>query len=531
LPKNSNMVGFKYRPGDGYVSDDEGDEDGTLSTGATSLDDADFFVEQGGRHLDDDGGLYHHHHTIETQSLVSTALSSCEPPAKVPFQELIDNSVKLMQRYPPRTLVALATRYYGQEQVNELLAETSPAGIRMMEAPPAWASTPTAKADWVLKQRARERRGLSAKNRRDRRREKKRARSRSRSRGSSVTRGGQGSERERSRGASVTRGGQGSEREQTANDDSSWSTSSRGRGGRSNRNSGAPAVNSKIIQKYLTDNSHTIPVIAIGHGTGDDEERRRRRKRRKLAIAGVAVVAVASIVAGAVIQNRQDVALLPNSGEPAASMVGETSRMSTAASGTSIEKKQPIPVERAPRVIEEIRVPQPVVGQVSTPKVAYSSATTNILVPGQEATTLAHVHDGGDTLRPLLQLGQRTRGAVAVIAKRLVKLQPILQFGQWTGSAVSVISKRLATGLAKLDNPRLVLMKPILQFGGWTKDVVGGMWKRAATGLAKLGKMVHDAPNVHDVGMALKEAYDSPGGQEVACALQDASILSHYGKY
>jgi hypothetical protein len=86
LPKNSNMAGFKYRPGGGYVSDDEEDEDGTQSTKAASLDDADFFVEQDGRHLDDDGHYFDSkHHTVDTQNLVPTAMSSCEPPAKVPF--------------------------------------------------------------------------------------------------------------------------------------------------------------------------------------------------------------------------------------------------------------------------------------------------------------------------------------------------------------------------------------------------------------------------------------------------------------
>lgn len=567
LPKNSNMVGFKYRPGDGYVSDDEEDEDGTLSTGATSLDDADFFVEQGGGHLDDDGHYQNRHHTVETPSFVSTALSSCEPPAKVPFQELIDNSVKLMQRYPPRTLVALATRYYGQEQVNHLLAEATPGGIRMMEAPPAWASTPTAKADWVLKQRARERRGLSAKTRRDRRRENKRARSRSRSRGASITRSQGGSEREKGTDA--------------ASDETSSSlnnASKRGRG------SGAAPVLNKSTQKYLADNSHTVPVIAIGHGTGDDGDRR-RRKRRRFAMMGVAAVTLAAIVAGVVIHNRQDVddALLPKSGEPAASVAGETetSRKMTSATGTS-GKKQPIervskdkgsssnrsraektPVEQAPRPITETRVPQPVVREVSMPKVTFSSATTNIPVPpvpaarkslwtspskeseasktavDQEATDLTSPHDDNKNSHPLFQLGQWTGRAVGVLSKRvdsgltklindprLVSLQPILQFSQRTGRAVRVIRKRVATGLMKLsDNPRLAMMRQ------WTGGAVEVMWKRAATELAKLGKMVHDAPTVNHVGKALKDAYDSPGGQEVACALQDASILSQYGRY
>jgi hypothetical protein len=564
LPKNSNMVGFKYRPGDGYVSDDEEDEDGTLSTGATSLDDADFFVEQGGRHLDDDGQFIHTHHntSMDTQSLVSTALSSCEPPAKVPFQELIDNSVKLMQRYPPRTLVALATRYYGSEQVNELLADATPAGIRMMEAPPAWASTPTAKADWVLKQRARERRGLSAKTRRDRRRENKRARSRSRSRGASVTRSGPNSEKEQ-----VV--------EKFADETSPLNTSTRGRG-RHSRNSGAPAVNTKDVAKYLTDHRNTVPVIAIGHGTGDDGDRR-RRKRRRFAIMGVAAVALAAIVAGVVIQNRQDDALLPHSGEPAASTTGETSRKMTSATGT-VGTKQPIeritkgsslnrsraektPVEQAPRAIKETRVPQPVVQEVSTPKVAYS-ATKDIPVAPipaarkalwtspskeveashvvvQEVAVVYPTHDSSKNSHPLFQLGQWAGRAVGVLSKRidsgltklsdnprLVSVQPLLQFSQRTGRTLRVIRKRVTRGLIKLgDNPRVVMMRQ------WSGGAVQIMWKRASTELAKLGKKVHDAPAVLHVGKALKEAYDSPGGQEVASALQDASILAHHGKY
>jgi hypothetical protein len=586
LPKNSNMVGFKYRPGDGYVSDDGGDDEDTLSTGAGSLDDADFFVD--GRHLDDDGNP--HHNTFETESLVSTAMSSIEPPAKVPFQELIDNSVALMQRYPPRTLVALATRYYGQSQVNELLSDASPAGIRMMEAPPAWSSTPTAKADWVLKQRAREKRGLSAKTRRDRRRENKRARSRSRSRGDSVTRGS----------SSQSQGG-GSEvvKEQAAvaaADESTTLKTNTNKGRGKSSSSSAPAVIAKNIQKYLTDNRHTIPVIAIGHGSGDDEERR-RRKRRKLAFAGVAAVAVASMVAGAVIQNHRDMALLPtssagsNGGEQSASasmVVGEGSPKISAATGT-VEKQQPskrvtdrsssirsreekTPAEQAPRASQETRAPQPVAQEVSvsSPKVTYSSSTRGIPVPpvkasrgsylssmkkslltstSQEyetvevvdftASALALPQVGGRNSHPLLQ---RTRGAVNVLSKRvafgltkliedprLVKLQPILQFGQWTGGAVSIISKRVSTGLVKLgDNPRHAIMRPLVRFGGWTNNVAAIMWKRAAAEMARLSKLLHSA---NDVGKTLKDAYDSPGGQEVACALQDAAILSPYSKY
>lgn len=538
LPKNSSMVGFKYRPGDGYVSDHETDEDGTLSTGALSLEETEFFVEQGGR-LDDDD---------EPHSLVSASLSSTlEPPAKVPFQELIDNSVKLMQKYPPRTLVALATRYYGQEQVSTLLEQASPAGISMMEAPPAWASTPTAKADWVLKQRARERKGLSAKNRRDRRRENKRARSRSRSRGASVTRG---------------RGFGNEEKEEAADE----SNKSRGR----NRVISAPAVDSKSIKKYLTANSHRIPVIAIGHGAGDDEERR-RRKRRKLVMAGVAAVAVASIV-GAMLQSREDVTLLQTSGEPALGMVGDTAREMTA----TVEKNQSIerdtnrslpnrsravkmPVEQVPRAIPENRVPHTVtvvqkvaIPKVSTPKVAipevvYSSVKTNPPVP-PAAKPSSWVVVNMLSVATSKAGDQKATGRAPPLDD---KMHPFLQLGKWTKGAAKVISKRVAAGLTKLgDHSHADKLQPLLKLGKWTKGVVAVTWKRVATGLTKLSehshlvgnlqpllelgewgrKLFNEAPPIHHVGKSLKVAYQSPGVQEVASALRDASVLAHYGK-
>jgi hypothetical protein len=87
--------------------------------------------------------------------------------------------------------------------------------------------------------------------------------------------------------------------------------------GKHSHNSGAPAVNTKDVETYLTDNSSTVTVIAIGHGTGDDGDRR-RRKQRRFAIMGVAAVKV----------------------EPAASTTGERSRKKTSATG-AVSQKEP----------------------------------------------------------------------------------------------------------------------------------------------------------------------------------------------
>lgn len=159
LPKNSSMVGWKYRPGDGFVSDDEHD-DGTVST--DTMDNASMDTEF---LLSERVGGDREELNTETNSLISTALSSMEPPARVSFQELIDNALDLMRKIPPRKLLPLAARYYGHDEV-ELILQSAPS-IKMLEPPADWALQSTAKADWFLKQRAKERR-LSSPRKRDR---------------------------------------------------------------------------------------------------------------------------------------------------------------------------------------------------------------------------------------------------------------------------------------------------------------------------------------------------------------------------
>ena len=154
LPRNSSMVGWKYRPGDGYVSDDEegvsDDEDDELMdcSSQTTLD-ADLSSLMSSN--------FKKKHVSEEQpqpeaiSIESSYLSSSWTNARVPFQDLIDMAVKYMRKVPPHKLQTLAERYYGPEQVDCLLSDTP--DISLLETPPDWATAMTAKADWVLQQR------------------------------------------------------------------------------------------------------------------------------------------------------------------------------------------------------------------------------------------------------------------------------------------------------------------------------------------------------------------------------------------
>ena len=455
LPKNSSMVGWKYRPGDGYVSDHEEEDDGTLSTGALSLDDDDFLVvEQAGRV----------HHTVEgfpaaaaahdTHSLVSTAMSSMEPPTKVPFQDLIDDALGLMCKYPPRKLLLLASRYYGKEQVDRLLHEGAPEGMSMMDDPPAWALQSTAKADWVLKHRARERKTRSTKNRRDRRREKKRARS-------------------RSRGASATRGSERMEEAATVD------------------RTTADAVDSQnSIQKYLAENRQTPAVIALGFGEDDD---RCRRRQRRFTIAGAVAVAVVAMVIGVVLQNREQVPLLQTTGEgPSPEKIGETARKiiatfeKTAAPRDGGSKNSPSP---ALSDWKEERVPQPVVSVELTPPKASNYFNTKGDVPVPPATSTSSV-----VTRETAVTSREANGKIIQ--------HDLSQLGDWAKRATTVTLKRAARGLMHLggragelgqavvayrEKSGKMIQQDLLRLGVWSKSALTVTLGRAARGLMHLG--------------------------------------------
>mmetsp|Transcript_14989 Transcript_14989/g.28393 ORF Transcript_14989/g.28393 Transcript_14989/m.28393 type:complete len:825 (-) Transcript_14989:34-2508(-) len=147
LPRNSSMVGWKYRPGDGYVSDDEDDddddddeEDAAVEARLDAAVDGD--IHQLRSVLDKDGAPNAPTGATSSVSTGSTtAANASEFNARVPFQELMDMALGYMQAIPPRDLLSIAKRYYGKAHVKELLEETNT--IELMGDVPLWSIQPT----------------------------------------------------------------------------------------------------------------------------------------------------------------------------------------------------------------------------------------------------------------------------------------------------------------------------------------------------------------------------------------------------
>jgi hypothetical protein len=154
---------------------------------------------------------------------------------QVPFQELIETGLEFMRQYPPRSLMDLAKKYYkkewtmGDEVVN----------ISLLQNPPNWSLAPTAKADWVLKQRVRQELGLKPTSRKDRRKKAQLAHSKSTD-------------------------------EQPSNE-------------------ATPLVDKDYLKEY----QWTLAVIAVGYGPGPEAVERKRQKRRMMkAAVAIGVVAI-----------------------------------------------------------------------------------------------------------------------------------------------------------------------------------------------------------------------------------------------
>ena len=243
LPKNSSMVGWKYRSGDGYVSGEEEVEDGTASVTASTEMDVSF--------QDDDLIEGRDDEQSDTQSMISH-FANLGKEVRVPFQELIDSAISYMRRIPPRKLLGLARRYYEEEAL--LPMETRAQDISLLQLPPQWAIVATAPANWVLKKEMRERAGRVS-TRRDRR---------SRSRSSSRAR--------------VKINGEPA----TQEPDGPHGQKYTGKEG--------------DIANYLKEQQMSLAVIACGFGPCEDEELRPRRRRlRKILIWGGIAIAVVAI--------------------------------------------------------------------------------------------------------------------------------------------------------------------------------------------------------------------------------------------
>jgi hypothetical protein len=156
LPKNSSMVGWKYRPAEGgYTSGEETDDDINITSMEVSLLIQEHYNVEG---RDEDES--------ETHSLISSQISIGSKGTKVPFQDIIDNALTFLRRVPPRKLIHLTKMYYAEDTLKPMLDLTP--SIALLEKHPRWGLISTAPADWVLKQRARRRDGRSL-TRRDRR--------------------------------------------------------------------------------------------------------------------------------------------------------------------------------------------------------------------------------------------------------------------------------------------------------------------------------------------------------------------------
>ena len=247
LPKNSSMVGWKYRPAEGgYTSGEETDEDINISSMEVSL-----LIQE---HYHVEG---RDEEESETHSLISSQISIGSKGTKVPFQDIIDNALTFLRRVPPRKLIHLTKMYYAEDTLKPMLDLTP--SIALLNKHPRWGLISTAPADWVLKQRARRLVGRSI-TRRDRR------------------------NRVRSRSPSPVN-----------NENSSSAADSP----KSNRE-GPPVSNEDDeIAKYLEDQKRMLAVIACGFGAGDEDDVLNRKRRRLLLgclTAAVVLISVAVIM-------------------------------------------------------------------------------------------------------------------------------------------------------------------------------------------------------------------------------------------
>ena len=249
LPKNSSMVGWKYRPSEGgYTSGDETDDEINTSSMEVSL-----LLEQHYSAEGCDG------EESETHSLISSQISVGSKGTKVPFQELLDNALVFMRRVPPRKLIRLTEMYFAEEKLKPMLDVTP--SIEFLNPHPKWGLISTAPADWVLKQRSRRLVGQGL-TRRDRR------------------------NRIRSRSPCETR------------DDAKHESSANG-SNKKNRDEPLVVSEDDEIARFLLENNKLLAVIACGFGAGDEDdfmERKRRRIMLGCAAAAIVIISVAVIV-------------------------------------------------------------------------------------------------------------------------------------------------------------------------------------------------------------------------------------------
>jgi hypothetical protein len=257
LPRNSCRVGWKVRlGGDGYVSDEEGDDDRTAST------DLDYSMASEdlnmGQTPEDCASI-----TSDGTGMGLSSLQNVGPigfvmdKEPVPFQGLIDTALVYMRRFPPRCLVPLSRRYFKEDLLLPDMTRLVP-HISLLQPPPSWSLAATTKSDWVLKQRAREQIGLSVTSRKDRRK------------------------KNQTLPSSFDRRAVKLWKDDNVDDDDDPSTG-------------------PVDDQYLQKRNKSLAVIASGNGAGQEAERRERFKRRLW--VSVVVVGIVAVGIGVAIHN------------------------------------------------------------------------------------------------------------------------------------------------------------------------------------------------------------------------------------
>lgn len=243
LPRNSSMVGWKFRPGDGYVSDDDDETVGTMTDDLVleeQVADLTFLQNQNNSptvpKADIPDGV-----SIESSNL-SSLLGGLP---RVPFQELIETAISMLQRVPPQQLPDLSARYYGRQTVDAQLKEAP--DIHLWKPAPEWSIKRTAPSDFIIKREQKMRSGHKVT-----RNEKKSNRNEQDEKSPLLSQGVE---------ATVL-----SERD--------------------------------LAQKYVCENKHSASVVATGYGYFDDVAKRRRQKRRNRMVIGAVGVAAMAIFAG-----------------------------------------------------------------------------------------------------------------------------------------------------------------------------------------------------------------------------------------
>lgn len=290
LPINSSSVGWKMMGDGGYMSGEEDDDEITASVDMSMMSD-DFLPED----RDDEES--------EAPSFASSNLWNPGRGARVPFQDLIDMAISYMRQIPPRKLLNLARRYYTEAAIQPMLGMSS--SIALLQPPPSWGLASTTPSDWVLKQRARERRGIPS----SRRERRSRARQRSRSRGRSESKDTAEDVKEHKK-----------PKKDVANGDV----------GKSEDVNNIEYRSSKNDEKSSKDRVRAI--IASGVGPDGEEERRERRRRRLIIWSGIAVALVSIawvLIQNGSIQRPQNIMLGKSVGEIEAGGIEESSDTAT----------------------------------------------------------------------------------------------------------------------------------------------------------------------------------------------------------